>query len=238
MHKMKVAIMQPYFLPYIGYFQMIKAVDLFVFYDDVNYIKKGWINRNRILVNDEAFLFTVPLSRISQNVLIHDTKINSEKYTNWKDDFIKTLEFNYKKAPFYNDVMILMKKILNEDYFSISDLAIQSVVEISNYLKLDTKFKISSKESYLNKQLKGEMRIIDVCKIENATNYINAIGGQELYNKENFQIEGIKLNFIKSLPFQYKQFNNDFIPWLSIIDILMFNSIEQVRDLLDKVELF
>lgn len=233
---MKLAIMQPYFFPYIGYFQLIKAVDIFVFYDDVNFIKKGWINRNKILVNNKEYLFTIPLNKISQNNTIKETDINLETFKSWKENFYKTLEYNYRKAPYYDNVIELIKTILNKDCISISELAILCVVQVSKFLSLNTKFVIAS-ERYDNRGLQRQNRLIDICKKEDATQYINALGGQELYDKNSFKEEGIELSFIKSLPIYYQQFNSEFIPWLSIIDLLMFNSAEEVNEMLNKFEL-
>lgn len=228
--------MQPYLFPYIGYFQLIKSVDIFVFYDDVNFIKKGWVNRNRILVNGKDLIFTVPLNKVSQNNLINETFINLDMFGNWKEKFVQTLLFNYKKAPYYCEVERLINSVLNKKFNTISELAIESITIISKYLQLDVKF-ITSSERYDNKTLEREDRLVDICVEEKASHYINALGGQELYNKESFKNKGIDLSFIKTHPIEYKQFNNEFIPWLSIIDLLMFNSIDEVNIMLAKYEL-
>lgn len=233
---MKIAVMQPYFFPYIGYFQMIKAVDTFVFYDDVNFIKQGWINRNRILVNGNSFMFTVPLEKANSFCLIKDTLINEKFFESWKSKFQMTLNQNYKKAPHFLEVTILINNIFKNDYNSVSELAIESVVTVSKYLGLKTNFYISSKR-YENTYLERENRLLDICKNENTTQYINALGGQELYSKESFKEKGIELNFIKTLPIDYKQFNAEFVSWLSIIDVLMFNSVDEINDMLDKFDL-
>lgn len=233
---MKVAVMQPYIFPYIGYFQMIKAVDTFVFYDDVNFIKKGWINRNKILVNNQENIFTVPLQKVSQNKLIVETQVHIELFQSWKMNYMKTIQTAYSKAPHYDDIKLLLEKVLNKDFISISDLAIESIVEASQYLNLNTKF-IKSSEAYANRGLEKQARLIDICHKEKANHYINAIGGQALYKKEDFIAQGVTLDFIKSKPIQYKQFNNDFVPWLSIIDVLMFNSKEEIIVMLNEYEL-
>lgn len=233
---MKVAVMQPYLFPYIGYFQMIKAVDKFVFYDDVNFIKQGWINRNRILLNNKDFMFTVPLQKANSFSLIKDTLINDKLYDGWNIKFQQTLTQNYKKAPYFEEVINIIHSILEKEHKSISDLAIESVSAISNYLQLNTEFILSS-ETYDNKELDRLERLISICKTEKATEYINAVGGQELYSKEDFKNHGIELHFIKSQPIEYTQFKNEFVPWLSIIDVLMFNSVEEINEMLDKFEL-
>lgn len=234
---MKVAIMQPYLFPYIGYFQLIAAVDKFVVYDDVNFIKGGWINRNNILVNKKSTLFTVPLHNSSSFMLINETRINLKFYTIWKIKFLRTIEQSYKKAPFFNEVYALIANVLdNYEGDLISKLAVNSIKSVCEYLKIQTEI-IPTSEIYNNKNFSGQERVLDICSIENATDYINPIGGLQLYSKETFKEKELILNFIKSLPIEYKQFNNEFIPWLSIIDVLMFNSVDEVKIILDKYEL-
>lgn len=233
---MTIAIMQPYLFPYIGYFQMIQTVDKFVFYDDVNFIKQGWINRNNILLNEKAFRFTVPLEKASSFTPINETQINKKQIEKWKDKFLQTLSQGYKKAPFYKEAIQPIEAVLNQQYDTISELAIESCRMVSEYLGLETEFIIAS-EAYDNKELKRGERIKAICKKENASHYINAPGGMDLYDKDDFLKDNIQLNFIKSKPISYEQFNNDFVPWLSIIDVLMFNSVAEVNEMLDKYEL-
>lgn len=233
---MIIAIMQPYIFPYVGYFQMVNAVEKFVFYDDVNYIKKGWINRNRILVNGQDFMLTVPLLNASQNNIISESYIRKDSYGEWKAKLLQTISLNYKKAPYFEVVFPMLKTFFDADYDTISEMAIKSVKLVSEYLELDTEFILSS-EAYENKGLERQERLIDICKREKANHYINALGGRELYKKQDFEKEGIRLDFIKTQPIEYKQFNNQFIPWLSIIDVLMFNSKKEIAAMLNKYEL-
>lgn len=228
--------MQPYIFPYVGYFQMVNAVEKFVFYDDVNYIKKGWINRNRILVNGQDFMLTVPLLNASQNNIISESYIRKDSYGEWKAKLLQTISLNYKKAPYFEVVFPMLKTFFDADYDTISEMAIKSVKLVSEYLELDTEFILSS-EAYENKGLERQERLIDICKREKANHYINALGGRELYKKQDFEKEGIRLDFIKTQPIEYKQFNNQFIPWLSIIDVLMFNSKKEIAAMLNKYEL-
>ena len=213
--------MQPYLFPYIGYFQLINAVDIFVIFDDVNFIKKGWINRNNILVNGTFNLFSVPLKEASQNKLINQIQLADDN--KWRLTFLKTIELNYKKAPFFNDIFLLIQKIINSPSITINDLIYTSILSINNYLNCKTEIIFSSSLTNIN-HLKGQDKIIAICKTQMATLYINPIGGKELYNIETFKQNGIRLNFLKSKQINYKQYNNDFVPWLSIIDVLMFNS--------------
>ncbi|SMC40696.1 WbqC family protein [Moheibacter sediminis] len=232
---MKIAIMQPYFMPYIGYFQLINAVDKFIIYDDVNYIKQGWINRNNILLNNKSHLFSVPLKDASSFKKINEIEINEILFPKWKDKFFKTLEV-YKKAPFYESVRCILEKILISDQGKISDLIYYSLVEITKYIGIQT---IIEKSSYIykNSELQRAERLIDICKTEKANIYINPLGGQELYDKKYFSDYDIELYFIKTKAIQYPQFGDNFVPWLSIIDVMMFNTPEQINEMLNRFEL-
>ncbi len=222
----KVAIMQPYIFPYIGYFQLINAVDCFVFLDDAQFIKRGWINRNRILVNGESYLFTVPLENVTQNRLINETQLhNIEK---WKRKFFRTIEHAYKNAPQFNEVYEIIKNTFSKDHDTVSSLAIESIKLVSSYLNLTTTFKRSS-VSHTNKQLKGADRIINICETEGASTYINPKGGIELYSKTVFDNKGIALYFLDSHEFNYNQSASSFAPNLSIIDVLMYNDRETIE---------
>lgn len=231
---MKVSIMQPYFFPYIGYFQLIANSDVFVIYDDVNFIKKGWINRNTILVNNSPYLFSMPLQNVSQNKHINEIFISD--LDKWKRDLLKTISSSYKKAPFYQDVYPLIEKIISFDELNLALYIQNSLQNLCEYLSLNTRL-IMSSEIVKNNDLRGENKIIDICLQLGATQYVNAIGGIELYTQENFQVKNIDLKFIKSENIIYQQFKNEFKPWLSIIDVIMFNSVEDTRMLLNKFEL-
>lgn len=235
---MKLAIMQPYLFPYIGYFQLINTVDKFVIYDDVNFIKQGWINRNNILVQGKPYLFTLPLRNQSSFSKINEVFVNRAQYDSWRKKSIRTLEQSYKKAPFFKDIYDLVDNVLDvgDMETDIASIATKSLVEISKYLEINTEFVFSS-SVYDNAELTGKARVINICKKENATYYINPIGGQELYDKDFFKESGLELSFIKTMSIEYNQFKNGFVPWLSIIDVLMFNSIEETKLLLNKFEL-
>ena len=232
---MKVAIMQPYFFPYIGYFQLINAVDYFVFYDDVNYIKQGWINRNRILVNNEAKYITIPLKKLSSFIPIKNIEINPE-LKEYKT-MLKTIEMAYKKAPYFHAIFNLINEVLNKEYKTLAEITIKSVKSCCEYLDIKTQFYVASEDFATTKGLERAERLQTICKQLHANQYINALGGQELYSKEDFTKEKIQLQFIQSKAITYKQFGNHFVPWLSIIDVLMFNSKEEVKELLNQFEL-
>ena len=229
--------MQPYFLPYIGYFQLINAVDKFVIYDDVNFIKGGWINRNNILINNRSSMFTVPLINASSFSKINDLKIHFDLYNLWKRKFIKSIHQSYKDAPYFTEIFDMIESVLAiENNVTISFFATKALREIVNYLKINTEI-VESSSRYNNNHLKSYDRVLDICFRENATSYINPIGGHSLYDKLIFEENGIKLNFLQSKNYIYKQFNDDFIPWLSIIDVLMFNSIDSFKFILNNFEL-
>jgi hypothetical protein len=230
----RIAIMQPYIFPYIGYFQMIGAVNIFVFYDDVNFIKKGWINRNRILLNGADHLFTVPLEKASQNKLICETRISPDKKELSK--ILNTMEVAYSKAPFFEPVMGIVKSVLSKDYVYIHQLAHESISAFCDYLDIKTNLK-SSVGAYNNIELKKGDRLIDICHQEGILDYVNAPGGMSLYTNEYFLERGINLSFIKSKPVEYKQFANSFVPWLSIIDVAMFNKPDTIKEFVNAYEL-
>ena len=233
---MRVGIMQPYLFPYIGYFQLIKSVDEFVVCDDVQYIKRGWINRNRILMNGEPKLFVFSLKKGHQSLNINERYFSS-KFKEERDKFLKTIECVYKKAPYYHKVLPILYDILSCDTdIDISKHIYNSLKIICKLLNINTKFRISS-EMTKDNELKCQDKVIDIVKRLNGDVYINSIGGKMLYSKEEFKNNNIDLFFIKRKDIVYKQYNNDFVPDLSIIDVMMFNSKEAVEEMLNMYEL-
>lgn len=227
---MKLGIMQPYFLPYIGYWQLIKNVDKYIVYDDVNY-RRGWINRNQILLNGKPKLFTISLKEGSQNKKINEILINDDF-----NKFMKTLQFCYSKSPYFENVYALLHSICSYEDQNLGSFIFNSIQKICNYLGITTELILSS-QIQINNELKGKDRILYICKQMQATEYYNAIGGQELYDKMEFVENGIDLQFVKTDAVEYKQFGSDFVPNLSIIDVLMFNSVGEVNMMLDKYTL-
>lgn len=232
---MKIAIMQPYFLPYIGYFQLINSVDKFVIYDDVQFIKSGWINRNKILVNGTESMFTLNLKKDS-----YELNIN-ERYFAFNIEYeirkiLKGIEPAYRKAPYFEQVMPLVKRVFEIDkQKDISKFLINGLKEICCYLDIRTEIIISSSLDKDN-SLKAQDKVINIVQLLEGDTYINSIGGQNLYSKEDFRRKGIELFFLKSNQIIYKQIEKNFVPNLSILDILMFNSIEQVKFYLSNYE--
>lgn len=223
--------MQPYFLPYIGYFQLINSVDTFIYYDDVNYIKQGWINRNKIIINGEEFLFTLELDGSSSFKLINEIKIGNNR-----NKLLKTFQLAYKKAPFFNEIEPILYSIFNSEETNLSRYIIESNQKLIDYLKIDTKILLSSEIDKDNSQ-RGQNKVISICKNIGGEEYINSIGGEKLYSKEDFKNENISLLFLKSQKEEYRQFSSTFIPGLSIVDIMMFNSVTEINRMLGNYEL-
>ena len=228
---MTLAIMQPYLFPYTGYWQLVNAVDTFVIFDDVNFIKKGYINRNSILLNGKPHIFTLELIGASQNKLINEIEIGSNSRK-----ILKTIEMSYKKSPYFYIVFPIIKDILDNKEKNLAKFIGHSLEKISNYLEMDTKF-IYSSDIRKNNSLKAQDKILEIASLLKSTDYINAIDGQKLYDKERFSQENIQLFFLDTEITEYKQFKNEFEPHLSIVDILMFNSIEDINNILSKFKL-
>lgn len=231
---MKIGIMQPYFFPYIGYWQLLNAVDKYVIYDDVNFIKGGWINRNRILMNGEAKMINLKMNGASPNKLINEVEVADDKVYNKK--LLRTIEACYSKAPYYSDVFPIIENIINNDEKSLAKYLEYSIRKVCDYLLIDTEIILSSTIDK-NSELRGQEKVIELCKVFKADEYYNAVGGQELYSYEDFASQGINLRFLKTGMVEYQQLNNEFISNLSILDVLMFNSIEQVKNKLEIYEL-
>ena len=218
-------------MPYIGYWQLMKAVDRYVVYDDVNFIKRGWANRNNILLNGEPYMFSVALSGASQNKLFNEIDII--------DDFgklKKTLYYAYNKAPYYEKTMQLLDEILDFPDKNLARFLYHSFSVILNYLDVQTELIMSSSVNKDN-SLKGQDKILDICRVLQADRYINAIGGQELYDYEDFIQNEIELKFLKPNKITHLQYKNDSVPNLSIIDVLMFNGKENTKSLLNEYAL-
>lgn len=228
---MKLAIMQPYFMPYIGYWQLMNAVDTYVVYDDVNYIKGGWVARNNILMNSQSYMFCVTLNGASPNKLFNEITI--------RDNFVKfrkMLQSCYSHAPYYSDVECIMEDIYNYEDRSLGKFMLNSFNVVLNYVGIKREFILSSTLQKDN-SLRGASKVIAICKELGTSKYYNAIGGQSLYDKKEFRENGLELKFLKPELVPYKQFKNDFVAGLSIIDVMMFNSPEEIKLMLDKYEL-
>lgn len=229
-----VVVMQPYFFPYLGYFQLVAASSVFVFLDDVTFIKRGWINRNSFLVKNRAHLFSVPLQAPSIHRQIAATLVTEDPH--WQSQLLRLLENSYARAPYRDSVLGLVRQILSTSQQSIGDLAAASVRAVCAHVGLSTTWQTSS-EGHPSQGLTGAERIIDICRTLQATRYVNAPGGKELYDPAEFARAGIELRFLRPTLRAYAQTGGAFVGGLSIIDVLMFNPPEQVRAWMEAYEL-
>ena len=209
--------MQPYWLPYLGYFQLMKEADVFVYYDDVTYIKGGWINRNNMRLNGEDHMFTLELKNASSFKKINEIEVGGNR-----NRLLKTFLQAYARAPYFKDVEPLLYRIFENPEQSLFWYIAETHQDIFDYLDFKVNASISS---WIEKdvELKGQVKVIDICRRFEATRYVNAIGGQKLYSRDDFKEYNIELKFLQS---------GD-IPRRSIIDVLMHNSIEQVNNMLN-----
>ena len=221
--------MQPYFLPYIGYFQLMAAVDLFVVYDNIKYTKKGWINRNRFLLNGSDAMFSLPLKTGSDSLDVVERELAADFD---RAKLLKQFAGAYRSAPHFEQVYPLLERVVGHSAGNLFRYLHHALVEVCAHLGIRTPVRISSSIP-LEPGLKAQDKVLALCATLGATRYINPIGGTELYAKEDFAARGIELQFLKSRPFEYAQFGAEFVPWLSMVDVLMFNPLEDVRSCLE-----
>ena len=232
---MKLGIMQPYFFPYIGYFQLMNTVDEFVVYDNIEFTKKGWINRNRILVDGQGSFITLTLKKDSDYLDVRDRYL-ADSWTSARMKILNRIKESYRKAPQFEAVYPLIEKCILYDEYNLFKYILNSLNIVKAYIEIDTPLVISSTIT-IDDTLKADKKVIAICKAREADTYVNTIGGMELYSKENFQDKNIELKFIKSKLFEYPQFGDVFIPWLSIIDVMMFNPQNRIVQILGEYEL-
>ncbi|HAT4484168.1 TPA: WbqC family protein [Proteus mirabilis] len=224
---MILAVMQPYLFPYIGYYQLAYHSDMFIFYDDVNYIKGGYINRNNILTKNGPQLFTLPVKKASSF-----KKINELFYQEDTRKILTSISQAYSKAPYFTSVFPIIEKVLTDNNRNVAHIASKSIIDIFEYLDINFNYVYSSLINYDNSKNAKE-KLIEFCRIYNCNNYVNTIGGKKLYSKDEFSSHNIKLNFISSEKNYYNQYNSDYFEEnLSIIDILMNISPKEVINIL------
>ena len=225
--------MQPYFLPYIGYWQLINAVDKFIIYDNIEYSKGGWFNRNRILVNGRDAYITISLKKDSDYLSVNQ-RLLADEFNRQK--LLNQIKGSYIKSPYYKDIFPLLEDIIMCQEKNLFDFLLYSIEKIVDLLHINTKLIVSSSLN-INHSLKNTNKVLEICRELGADTYYNAIGGQKLYDNMEFMGKGIDLKFIKTDVIKYKQFNDCFVPNLSIVDVLMFNSVDEVNMMLDKYTL-
>jgi len=222
----RVGIMQPYFLPYIGYYQLIAAVDVFIVYDNIKYTKKGWINRNRMLRNGTDVMFSLPLKKGSDYFYVVQRELAGDFD---RGKLLNQFRERYAHAPYFVQTYPMLEDIINSEERNLFRYIYNALLQSCEHLGLKTEIRISS-DIEIDHEQKGQDKVIALCEAVGADTYINAIGGIELYSREHFKAFSIDLNFIKSSSFEYPQFGSTFVPWLSIVDVLMFNSLDTVHD--------
>ena len=230
---MRLAIMQPYLFPYIGYFQLINKVETLILHDNIQYVKRSWINRNRLRNSEEsADFFTLPLERSSNYHDIVKKRIHEKEFIKFKSRLINRVKNNYSKADYFIEGLEILENCLAHRSNNLFDFLHNSIVKTLDYLCIDTSILISSKIS-IDHSLKAQDKVIELCKASDCTEYWNVYAGYELYDFKDFNKYNIKLNFIEpSQSMFYNQRSSNFIPDLSILDVIMNNSIDQVKDLL------
>jgi hypothetical protein len=222
---MKLAIMQPYFLPYIGYFQLIAAVDLFVVYDNIKYTKKGWMNRNRMLQNGKDVMFSLPLKSDSDYLDVCQRELSTDFNRN---KLLNQFKGAYQRAPYFAQTFPLVEEIVHHENANLFQFLRHSITKTCEHLGISTEIRESSAIA-IDHTLKNQDKVLALCDAVAATTYVNAIGGIDLYSKDTFRDKGIELKFIQSKPFEYPQWGDAFVPWLSIMDVMMFNPHETIQ---------
>ena len=226
---MRVAVMQPYLFPYIGYFQLMKSVDLYVSYDDVQFMKSGWINRNRILKGDSWGWFTLPVMHDSYKKPITDRKYLLSPEA--RSRALRQIDAVYRKAPHFSEVIALIERILAAPTDNVATFNEHSHLLLAQELGLEMKY-VNSSSLDFDRSLRGHERLINLCQSLQTKTYINPIGGLSLYTPAPFTAAGIDLRFLKTRRHSYRQFGAPHVPYLSIIDVLMFNDQDQRAELL------
>ena len=232
---MKLGIMQPYFFPYLGYWQLMNAVDTYVICDDVAFIKQGWIQRNRIKGLNGPLYIRLQIHNASPNRRINELSIMHNE--RMERNRILTLKSVYAHAPYFEQTMELFERIVNYEEDNLARFLTYAIHSVADYLQMTTKFLVSS-ELEKDNSLKAQDRVLNICEILGADTYINAIGGKELYDSESFAQRNLSLKFLRmDDDIVYPQGKGEFIPSLSILDVMMYNSVEEIRQLLTRYRL-
>lgn len=236
---MKLGIMQPYFFPYLGYFALIKYTDKWIVFDTVQYIERGWINRNRIInpTKPEDMYINIPLENHHRDILIKDVLISNNE--NYKEKILSQLWTAYKKrANYFNNVYKLVEDVLSLNTRSITELNVYALKKVNDYLNIPFDYEVFSKMNLAIDEVhdSGEWAL-NISKALNASEYVNPPGGIELFDKEKFDQNDIALKFLRINLKPYNQKKVKFIESLSIIDVMMFNSVNSINEMLNDYEL-
>lgn len=227
--------MQPYFLPYIGYFQLIRAVDEFIVYDNIQFSKKGWFHRNRMLQNGKDEYFSLTLKKDSDFLDVRDRRL-SETWPADREKILRKIKENYRKAPHFEMVYPITEQIFHFPDNHLFNFILFSLQSVCSYLEIATPLTVSSTLA-IDHSLKSQDKVIALVKAAGGDIYLNPIGGFDLYDPAGFKAQGLTLQFHKARPFSYPQYGNEFVPWLSVLDLMMFNSREQITGWLDNFDI-
>ena len=228
-----VAIMQPYFFPYIGYYQLIAHTDAFVLYDDAQYIRNGWSNRNRILREGTPHYLTFPVENAHYTLSFARRRYQASAEN--RNRILRSITEAYKRAPHFSTAMPLIEEIMSFPDPRVAAFNRNLLEKSCAYLGIATPI-IDSSAVKIPSDLSGQDRVLAICKALGASRYLNTIGGLSLYDRESFAVKGIRLFFIRTRTLLYDQGCRERVPNLSIIDVIMFNSFEKVRGMLDEYE--
>ena len=230
---MKLAIMQPYLFPYIGYYSLIQNTDYFVFFDTPQYIRKGWINRNRIVSSKGTDIyFTVPIEKTFRDAAINTVKISVKE--NWKEKILGQLTVYKKKAPYFLAVRDIVCETFAYETAYISELAVKSILTACEYLGIDIKYEIYSQMDIPSFEVKEKDEwALYITKAMGYDTYVNPPGGKNFFNPEKYRREGIQLEFLTQELRKYNQHSKVFLPGLSILDVMMFCSPKEILQMMD-----
>jgi len=231
---MKLGLMQPYFFPYLGYFSLIKNTDCFIFFDTPQYERRGWMNRNRIInANGEVAYISVPLNKAPQQTAIKDMTIdNSQK---WGESMLGKLVYYKKNAPYYEKVSNFFSSLITPQTDSLADLNISTTIAVAQYLGIDTKFETLSKMNLMIGEINApDEWALEITKALGYETYVNPPGGMSFYDKNKYLDHNITLEFLQADLRPYDQKLDHFEPGLSILDVMMFNAPEEIREMLDE----
>jgi len=234
---MTVGIMQPYFMPYLGYFALINYVDEFILFDTPQFIRHGWIERNKVLKPDgDTMYIKVPLNKHARKTPINEVSINNN--LNWQSKIIAQLGHYKKKAPFYNQLMALLESLFNKEYTSIVSLNYDALHIVMQYLEIETPIKVWSEMNIkIGQVVAPDEWALQIAKAIDAKTYVNPPGGKAFFDKSKYDQSNINLKFLEYLPQKYNQFGNTFVSHLSIIDLLMFCSVGEIKNMLKTINL-
>lgn len=228
---MRVAVMQPYFVPYFGYFQLLHAVDRFVIYDDVQFTRSGWIHRNRIAVGGAPSWITLALRRDSDTLPVRDRAL-TEDFRARNAKLLRRVEGAYRSAPFFEEVRPLLDAVFGHHEPGLFAFVRHSVEVVAAHLGIETPL-VTSSSLGVDPDLRGQDRVLAMAEAAGARTYVNPPGGVSLYDAEAFQARGMDLRFLQPAVLAYAQGAHEFLPSLSILDVLVHNPLDRIRARLD-----